>query len=104
MNSLTEQTDYLKQLVIILILCLLSVLLFSIVGAVVANLLFDVGISHQFSYHQLANDELNALKIIQLFSSIGLFIVPPLIYAKLFSDKSLIELGIKAKTNFKVFY
>lgn len=101
MNSLTEKADYLKQLVIILILCLLSVLLFSVIGAVVANLLFDVNISHQFSYYQLANDELNALKIIQLFSSIGLFIIPPLIYAKLFSDKPLIELGINAKTNFK---
>ena len=101
MNSLTEKTDFLKQLVTILILCLLSVLLFSIVGAVVANLLFDVNISHQFSYYQLANDELNALKIIQLFSSIGLFIVPPLIYAKLVSESPFIELGINAITNFK---
>ena len=101
MNSLTEKTDYLKQLVIILILCLLSVLLFSVIGAVVSKLLFDIDINHQFSYHQLANDELNALKIIQLFSSIGLFIVPPLIYAKLLSESPYIELGIKAKTNFK---
>ncbi len=101
MNSLTEKTDFLKQLVIILVLCLLSVLLFSIVGAVVAKLLFNVNINHQFSYHQLANNELNALKIIQLFSSIGLFIIPPLIYAKLISKTPFIELGIKAKTNFK---
>ncbi|MCW9041251.1 MAG: CPBP family intramembrane metalloprotease [Flavobacteriales bacterium] len=101
MNSLTEKTDFLKQLVIILVLCLLSVLLFSIVGAVVAKLLFNVNINHQFSYHQLANNEINALKIIQLFSSIGLFIIPPLIYAKLISKTPFIELGIKAKTNFK---
>ncbi|MCW8898825.1 MAG: CPBP family intramembrane metalloprotease [Flavobacteriales bacterium] len=101
MNSLNEKTDFLKQLVIILVLCLLSVLLFSIVGAVVAKLLFNVNINHQFSYHQLANNEINALKIIQLFSSIGLFIIPPLIYAKLISKTPFIELGIKAKTNFK---
>lgn len=101
MNSLIEKPDYLKQLVIILIFCLLSVLLFSIVGAVVAKLLFDINISYQFSYQQLANDELNALKVIQLFSSIGLFIVPPLIYAKLVSKTPFTELGIKAKTNFK---
>lgn len=101
MNSLTEKPDFLKQLVTILILCLLSVLLFSVVGAVIAKLLFDININHQFSYHQLVNNELNALKIIQLFSSIGLFIIPPLIYAQLFSETPLVELGIKAKTNFK---
>lgn len=101
MNSLAEKSDFLKQLTIILILCLLSVLFFSIIGAVVAKLLFDINIGHQFSYHQLANDELNALKIIQLFSSIGLFIIPPLIYAKLISKNPFIEIGIKAKTSFK---
>lgn len=101
MYSLTEKPDFLKQLVTILILCLLSVLLFSVVGAVIAKLLFDININHQFSYHQLVNNELNALKIIQLFSSIGLFIIPPLIYAQLFSETPLVELGIKAKTNFK---
>lgn len=100
MNSLFDKTDFLKQLVTILILCLLSVLLFSIIGAIVAKFLFDISISHQFSYHQLTNEELNALKVIQLFSSIGLFIIPPLIYVQLVSKKPLVELGIKAKTNF----
>ena len=101
MNSLTEKIDYLKQLIIILIICLLNVLLFSILGAVVAKLLFDININHQFSYDQLTNNELNALKVIQLFSSIGLFILPPLIYAKLVSETPFTELGINAKTNFK---
>ena len=101
MNSLTEKPDFLKQLVTILILCLLSVVLFSVIGAVISKLLFDINISHQFSYLQLANNELNALKIIQLFSSLGLFIIPPLIYAKFISETPLIELGIKAKTNLK---
>lgn len=101
MNSLIEKTDFLKQLIIILMLCLLNFLFFSVIGAVVAKFLFDINISHQFSYSQLANDELNTLKIIQLFSSIGLFIIPPIIYAKLINENPFIELGIKAKTNFK---
>lgn len=95
-----NKNDYLKQLVLIASLCLVSVLFFSFIGTILANFLFNINLSHQFSYTNLSLNETNALKLIQFFSAIGLFIIPPFIYVKLRYQHPFSELGITKKFSF----
>jgi len=97
-----EKNDYFKQLLLISILCLLGVLLLSLLGAGIAYFLFDVELNNQFSYTNLSSDEMNALKMIQFFSAMGLFILPTFIHAKLLHNQPFVELGLKT-TNIKNF-
>jgi len=82
------------QLILILCLCLISVILFSIIGG-----LITVGF---YGYDALGMNNLgdtntiDGLKLFQLFSAVGLFIVPPIFYGlftskKLFNKLSLVK-------------
>lgn len=73
------------QLVLILCLCLGSTILFSIVGAVIAlaNFGFDLQTMQDYTNPQTVE----ALKLMQLLSAVGLFIVPPILYAIIISKK-----------------
>lgn len=97
-----ENNEYFKQLLLISILCLLGVLFFSFLGVTIASFLFNIEMNTQFSYANLSSDETSALKLIQFFSAIGLFVLPAIIYAKLINNKAFNELGIRA-TNSKNF-
>ena len=80
------------QLIFVLCLCLVSMLLFSIVGGLITVFLFDFDIS---SINNLADPKtIEGLKMFQLFSAIGLFLVPPIAYALLTSKKPLEKLSL----------
>lgn len=66
------------QLILILLLCLASVILFSIIGGVIAISLYGFeGIMMKDYYDP---NMVSAMKLMQLFSAIGLFVVPPIVY------------------------
>lgn len=86
MLSRTEITNkpFLK-LVLILCLCLGSTILFSIIGAIIALVMFGFDLQTMQDYTNPSTIE--ALKFMQLFSAIGLFIVPPIFYAIIVSKE-----------------
>ncbi len=80
------------QLVLLLCLCLVSVFLFSLVGGVIAVALYGFDM---LSMQDYTNPEvIKGLKLIQLFSAIGLFLIPPLIYGIIASKKPFAELSL----------
>ena len=75
-----------------LCLCLISVVIFSIVGVVVAAITYGFSPS---SFNNLGDPNIiEGMKMLQLFSAIGLFIVPPLAYGLLASKKPLKTLSL----------
>lgn len=92
-----KNTDYLKQLVMIAVFCLLGLMLFSVVGSILVYLIYGIEITHPYNYTRLTNNELGALKLIQGFIAFGLFIVPPIIFAKIISFRPAELLGISQK-------
>lgn len=82
-----ENTPY-SKLLITVGLVLLSTIIFTLISLVAAIFYFHVGID---DLQALITDSSNpnslaALKLVQTFSSIGTFVVPPLILAHLFSQ------------------
>ncbi len=91
-----------QQLVFILFISLASLLVVMIVGMLLA-LPFLVG--HDWSKLMNGNlyndpDALHLLKYLQLLQSLGLFILPPFVFAYLFSDKVGQALKIDKKPGF----
>jgi membrane protease YdiL (CAAX protease family) len=80
------------QLFLILALCFISVSIFSIIGVLVTALLYD------FDLHSLSNynnpTTIEGLKLFQLFSAVGLFIVPPIVYGIFTSKKVFKKLSL----------
>ncbi len=67
------------QLVLIVGLCLVSVVIFSIIGGILAMLLYNFNLYNITDYTN--ENTIAGLKLFQLFSAIGLFVVPPIVYA-----------------------
>lgn len=80
------------QLFLILATCLVSVVIFSIIGVVVTTLLFDFNMQNMSNYND--PNTIAGLKLFQLFSAIGLFIVPPIVYGIITSKKPLQQLRL----------
>lgn len=82
-----------SQLLLILILCLGSTIIFSLIGVALGYLVYGLNISSVSNY---ANENvMGGLKLIQLLSAIGLFVVPPIVYAFLVSKKQpFVSLGL----------
>ena len=61
----------------------ISVVVFTLISYALLPLLFDIGFSDLSSFLSDYNTpkSVNALKFLQLFTSVGLFIVPPLLFA-----------------------
>ena len=80
------------QLLLILCLCLVSIVLFSIIGGLVAvaNYGMDMLSIQDYSNPQV----IEGLKLIQLFSAIGLFLIPPIFYGIIASKTPRINLGL----------
>lgn len=95
------QKDYFKQLLLITSLALMGFLLFSLLGTMLATFLFDIEFGQSFSYNNMKNNEIKALKLIQFFSAIGLFIVPSFVYAKMTTQQPFSELGLIKTISFK---
>jgi membrane protease YdiL (CAAX protease family) len=83
------------QLILIAGLVIVSLVVFSIIGVVTAYLLYDliyIDINNLASANKAT---LDALKVLQLFSAIGLFVVPPIVYAFIVSKKPWVKLNLK---------
>jgi len=85
------------QIILIVMLCVVSVTIFSVVGGLLTVAIYGVDISNLYNFE--SKDALGSLKLFQLFSAIGLFIVPPIFYSFFVSGKLLggLSLGNAAK-------
>lgn len=91
----------LSQLLIFLGIALLSVSIFSFIPFLLAQPLFGIDALHDqdlFSNHTTPAS-IALLKFIQLMQSIGLFVVPPLLFAYLYSKKVSTYLKFSIKLN-----
>jgi membrane protease YdiL (CAAX protease family) len=89
------------QLMLILSLCFISVILFSILGYVSSYVLFDFNPMAVHNIGNLAEHEIDGYKVLQLFSAIGLFVIPPIVYAIFTSSEPLKKLGmVPSKSGF----
>jgi|TARA_B110000459_G_scaffold67970_1_gene76320 membrane protease YdiL (CAAX protease family) len=82
------------QFILILSLCLISVIVFSLVGTFLAATIYGF---NPLEINNLGDPTLiEGMKLMQLFSAIGLFVLPPLVYAYFTSKKPLQNLGLKS--------
>jgi uncharacterized protein len=77
------------QLILFMALAIISVIMFSGIGLAAASFLYGVDV---FSLSDVVNnlhvrENIEALKIIQALQAIGLFIIPPIVFSFLVSDK-----------------
>lgn len=85
------------QLLLICGLCLVSVLAFTLIGGFIMLVFFGMDI---YDFYDYSNpNTINALKLFQLLSSVGLFIVPPIVYMlivrkSIFKGLSLNKTGV----------
>jgi membrane protease YdiL (CAAX protease family) len=82
------------QLILILSLCLISVILFSIIGIGLSIALYDFSPNSYYNLAQLQEHQIAGFKILQLFSAIGLFLVPPMVYGLISSKKPFKKLSL----------
>lgn len=80
------------QFILILCLCLIFVILFSIIGGLVTIAAYGFDVS---SLKNLGDPNIiEGLKLFQLFSAVGLFLVPPVVYGLVASKKLLNNLSL----------
>ena len=85
------------QFILILSLCLISVIVFSLVGTFLAATIYGF---NPLEINNLGDPTLiEGMKLMQLFSAIGLFVAPPLVYGVITSKKALKALGLKSFPN-----
>ncbi len=81
------------QFILILSLCLISTIVFSIIGTVAAAFIFGF---NPLEVNNLGGPDLiEGMKLIQLFTAIGLFVVPPIVYGMFTSKIPFQKLGLK---------
>lgn len=85
------------QFVLFCMITFISVLVFTLISYALLPFLFDVGFSDLGFFLSDYNNSksVNALKFLQLFTSVGLFIVPPLLFTYL----TLFQLQLKQNLN-----
>lgn len=82
------------QLILILLLCLGSVALFSIIGGLITIAIYGFDMLNMQDY---TNPEvIKGLKLLQLFSAIGLFLIPPVLYGIIVSKSPLKNLKLNS--------
>ncbi|PCI99421.1 MAG: hypothetical protein COB15_04360 [Flavobacteriales bacterium] len=84
------------QFVLLLFIFVISIILFTAVGGLFSFFLYDLNPEILNNIQYASKDELNGVKLIQLFSGLGGFIVAPLFYAFLTSKKTTQKLGLTA--------
>lgn len=80
------------QFILLLSLCLSSTIIFSIIGGLLTVVLYGFDLSNMQNYND--PNVIEGLKLFQLFSAIGLFLVPPFVYAIIASKKPLKKLKL----------
>lgn len=85
-----------SQILILLGITLTSTLVFSFVGMALGSILFDVSIQDLNNYlaGNLSKEEINALKITQFFSAVGIFLIPAIFTPIFFREKAWKYLSI----------
>jgi len=82
------------QFILILSLCLISTIVFSLIGTVLAAVIYGF---NPLEINNLGDPTLiEGMKMMQLFSALGLFVVPPFVYGLFTSKKALKSLGLKS--------
>ncbi|MDG1476176.1 MAG: type II CAAX endopeptidase family protein [Vicingaceae bacterium] len=80
------------QFILILSLCLVSTIVFSLIGTLLAVVIYGI---NPLEINNLADPTLiEGMKMMQLFSALGLFVAPPLVYGLFTSKKPLKSLGL----------
>ena len=97
LKGIFQNKSIAMQFTLFFAITFLSVVVFSIISYALLPFLFDVGFADlSFFLSDYNNPKtVNALKFLQLFTSVGLFIVPPLLFAYL----TLFYLQLKQKIN-----
>jgi len=85
------------QLLLVVGLCLASVIIFSIIGIVCTIVFYGIDMHSFYNYDD--PNTIEGLKFFQLLSAVGLFLVPPLVYALIVSNKPLNHLSLKRLSN-----
>ena len=85
LKGVFSKKPLLQKFVVFAIITFLSAVIFSVVSYVLLPLLFDVAIADLPSFLSDYNSQksVNALKFLQLFTSVGLFLLPPFLFAYL---------------------
>ncbi len=98
-KAILEDYNYLTRLFILIGLIILGGIIATFVGVLIMMLTFDnVSLSYLLS-DQIINN-VNALKMLQMFSTIGVFILPACLYAYLNSSQRLFKaLSLDVKIN-----
>jgi len=85
LKGVFSKKPLLQKFVVFAIITFLSAVIFSVVSYALLPLLFDVAIADLPSFLSDYNSQksVNALKFLQLFTSVGLFVLPPFLFAYL---------------------
>ena len=82
------------QFILILSLCLISVIVFSLIGTFLAAIIYGF---NPLEINNLGDPIfIEGMKLMQLFSAVGLFVIPPLVYGLVSAKKPLQKLGLQA--------
>jgi len=84
----------LLQFLLIAVLCVASATIFSVIGVALSLIFYDFDIHNLVDYSAINSKSIDGLKFMQLFSAIGLFIVPPILYALLTAKNALKKLNL----------
>jgi membrane protease YdiL (CAAX protease family) len=76
----TERNPF-ESIILLLLLILVGAIVFSILAIVLSYFIYGAGVIDKLSSDDPNN--LDMIKMVQIFSSIGMFVIPALIYAKL---------------------
>jgi membrane protease YdiL (CAAX protease family) len=79
-SASTERNPF-ESIILLVLLILLGAIVFSILAFVLSYFIYGAGVIDKLSSDDPIN--LDMIKMVQIFSSIGMFVIPALIYAKL---------------------
>ena len=82
------------QFILIVCLCAISLILFSIIGLAIGLFNYELTLQKIEYMTDLNQRQVEGLKLMQLLSAIGLFLIPPLIYGMITSKKTFSKLSI----------
>ena len=86
------------QLFLIVGLCLVSTLVFSLLGIRIAVMAYDFNVNTLNNVFISTPKDIEGLKIVQLFSAVGFFIIPPIIYSRLVFKNIFSNFRLNVKT------
>lgn len=86
---------YSSKLLVLLGLCLLIGSIFSMLALFLAPMIFPISSVSDVLSNVSDPVNLQALKFLQLFNALGIFVIPPIVYVWLFTEKPLQSLSLQ---------